>query len=435
MLEARDYKYWQYRWIDEFDIHTMKDFSKVVKKRRNIDRFAELSVEQAAFPLHERPTLPNSVVAGRRIDLSGGLGCVHFDCITPQIDALFGRIWHYFDSVTIDGHYPIPDLDSESARDAEMFYWGLEQRIKLLLHLRKIGAEPYLDFAPKPHSFCSEHYRKCAERFGISIMSDEDVLNKVTNRLLRESRISIKRYPDSWHYTLSHPRMDSVYGEFSHSEEITERPSAEKVVAEVLGRHCNSVVMDLYTATTLKRPLIQTPDAFWISVPSNDADKVYSEKSVALEIRLPVLRGVPARELIRMRQDEWSHFERFRDALRRAVNDQITQSGDKHPQEIARSVVEDYVNPELARIESRLQAARKTLARKLGANVSLGGVATTIGALSAAPLIATTGIATTGIGTIVASLTQIHKYFDEKSEIELSDLYFLWKVKSSHRRG
>ncbi|MBT2232200.1 hypothetical protein [Nonomuraea sp. NEAU-A123] len=437
MQPSDNEKYWQYTWLDELQIRSIKDYRKAIRKPANIERLVELQAADVALPLHARRLNTNNIVAGRRMDLSGRMGCVHFDCLRPQIDSLFGSIWHYFDKVTVDGHSPVERVASHDNSEAHYkALYNLEQRIRLLLHLRQIGAEPFLDFAPKAGSFCDKHFRKSAEEYGLSVLIDDSMLARLTDALIDESRIELKQYPRAWHYTLKHPRMDEVYGEISHAEDPSTEPTAKDVALEVIGRHSNALVMDVYTARALKLPLLQTPDAFWFNMNNDRSDterqEQEQEKAVALEIRLPVLRGVPARELLRIRHDEWPHFERYRNALRQAIREQIAQQGERDPHEIAQSVVDEFIKPELAQIESKLKAVNKTLARKLTTNVSLGSMATMVGALSSAPLVATAGVATSGVGTIVASLAHLHKYFDDRSAIELSDLYFLWKVRGKH---
>jgi hypothetical protein len=117
--------YWLYRWIDEIGIRSIKDLHKAAKSTPNIDRLQELSYLDTAEPLSGRELAYGSVVAGRRIDLSGSMGCIHFDCIAPQINSLFSKVWHYFDAVTVDS-MPL-------TTDHEAFHYTLEQRVKLLL--------------------------------------------------------------------------------------------------------------------------------------------------------------------------------------------------------------------------------------------------------------------------------------------------------------
>ena len=94
--------------------------------------------------------------------------------------------------------------------------------------------------------------------------------------------------------------------------------------------------------------------------------------------------------------------------------------------------MEQYVAPELAKIESKLKVDRKALAKKVGANVAVAGAAVSVGALASVPLVIASGVA-----AIIPSFGPINKYFDDRSSIELSDYYFLWRARITHngRRG
>jgi hypothetical protein len=135
--------------------------------------------------------------------------------------------------------------------------------------------------------------------------------------------------------------------------------------------------------------------------------------------------GIQIKDLLALREDEKPFFDKFRDALRKAIQRQIEARESASPQEIARSVVREYVEPELAEIETRLKVNQKKLARKVGASLFVGTAVTSAGLLGALPLLVDTGVV-----AMAASLPHIYKYFDDYGDnVQLSDLYFLWKAK------
>ena len=114
--------------------------------------------------------------------------------------------------------------------------------------------------------------------------------------------------------------------------------------------------------------------------------------------------------------------------IREAIRVQISQNDSESPRVVANSVVEEYVKPTLADIEHRLKINKRKLSSKTAASVAVGSVATSAGLMLSIPLVVATGIA-----AAAASLTHVYKYFDDAGSIELSDMYFLWKLKSSAR--
>jgi hypothetical protein len=110
MPEVMVDKYWLYEWIDKEGIRTLGDYNKAIRKRGSFDQLRELSADEAQTTVYKRHVRA-AVVAGRKVDFSGFLGCPHFDCVASQVDALFARTWHYFDNVVVDALAPEAVID------------------------------------------------------------------------------------------------------------------------------------------------------------------------------------------------------------------------------------------------------------------------------------------------------------------------------------
>ncbi len=414
--------YWMYRWIDEQGIRKAQDLYKVLRRPEAIDRLLEH--ESAHQPTtYDSQMLSQSVVAGRRVDLSGFLNCPHFDCVSPQIDILFGKTWHYFDIIVVDD----PKLRQPDS-DPSRFLWDVEQRTRLLLYLRKIGASEHVAFKRKVSELCGLHFRKFAEvnNLGLDLLYDDSFANRVVRELLSAGRFEISLRDDGrWHYEIYHPKLERIGGVYSHSDPAV-KPSREEIAEHAFGYFCVGLISDVAAMRELGIPLLQVTDGIFLSEPAHPVE----DSIVALSLRLPVLANVSAREILRLKNDNWPEFERFRSALRVAIGEQIDRAGTRSPEEIARAVLQEYINPELADIERHLATAKKGLARKIGAGVALGGATVTAGAIATVPLIVATGVA-----AVATSLPQVYKYFEDKREIEMSDLYFLWKARIRERAG
>ena len=150
---------------------------------------------------------------------------------------------------------------------------------------------------------------------------------------------------------------------------------------------------------------------------------------VALELSLPILDGIPLKELLTIRDGERAQFQRFRAALRTAMEERlaVAKEGDD-PADIADAIVRDLVEPELAGIQVRLEAAARAMRRKSAIGLGVGSVVATVGTLLGVPLVLGAGIAT------ATTIQPIYAYFDEGQKIESEDMYFLWKVQRATDR-
>jgi len=101
-------------------------------------------------------------------------------------------------------------------------------------------------------------------------------------------------------------------------------------------------------------------------LPAQEAQEA-TDGDVALRLELlelPILKGVDAGTLLKYRQDNWPHFKRFRAALRAAIQESLEKNGSEDPAKVSRTVMADYIKPEIAAIERDLRTARGTLGSK-----------------------------------------------------------------------
>ncbi|WP_158509120.1 hypothetical protein [Amycolatopsis keratiniphila] len=148
-----------------------------------------------------------------------------------------------------------------------------------------------------------------------------------------------------------------------------------------------------------------------------------SADDVALELRIPQLSGLPLEDLIRIKQEERDHLVRFQQAISAAIREMVSKREMDSPSTIAAAVVREYIEPEIAAMEARMKSKQRAFGKKLASAAALGTLVTTVGAIQAVPLVLATGVA-----AAATSLTQLYKYFDDKSEIETSDLYFISRL-------
>jgi hypothetical protein len=417
-------QYWLGRWVDEYEVASTEDVVRLFGFPGPMARLVELASEAPTYrsPVQQVPNL--SVAAGRGIDLSGYMSCGAYGCMRKQVNSCYGRIFHYFDYLVVEGLSPRTFIERlkilPKSRHDEL-QRELMDDVAILLYLRKIKASKYVLFRDKPKGFCSECMDGHAQKFGIPAYRDKAILDGAAERLAKEARIKMAWRKGEWSFWLDHEFFNEpALGRIKRAKK--KPPTAVEAAAEVISDYSGGSLADVVFAEHLHTPLARAIEVSWLG--DNGSAGPTAEDDVALNIDLPILNGINIGDLLSLREDEKPFFEEFRAALRQAIRSQIAMADTKSPQEIAQSVVREYIEPALADIDRRLRVNQRRLSRKMGAGLAVGTAATSAGLIGSLPLVVATGVA-----AIAASLSQFYKYVDDGTEIELSDMYFLWKVK------
>jgi hypothetical protein len=115
----------------------------------------------------------------------------------------------------------------------------------------------------------------------------------------------------------------------------------------------------------------------------------------------------------------------FRSSLRSAIQERLKSTDDKAPERIAQEIGSDIIEPSLNEI-TRLKAARTVLAKKAAVGVGVGAVTTVCGLLTTNPL-----MVTTGVGSAMTAVPAAQKYIEDRRDISLQDMYFLWRAQEA----
>jgi hypothetical protein len=264
---------------------------------------------------------------------------------------------------------------------------------------------------------------------GLEVLFDKAFEDEVVDRLTQESLVHINRDRRGWSYSVRYGDMSGTWYALPHYDDSTP-PTEREILKDTFGRYCTALISDACAAQKLRLPLLQAGATPFLNYSRPGADPM--DQLVALELRLPVITNIPLKDVLHLREKHSAEFERFRSALQKAIKEQLARTDTEAPEVVAREVVDEYVTPELSRIESELKVDQKALAKKIGANVVVAGASVSIGALASIPLVIASGIA-----AIIPSFGPINKYFDDRGKIELSDFYFLWRARvkySKHNR-
>jgi hypothetical protein len=244
--------------------------------------------------------------------------------------------------------------------------------------------------------------------------------------LKADSEITIRQHGQVTHVQLRYPDFtvsDGIDLKRADVERLTQKQIERRMIDSSIRSHIACLTSDLFASKAYSAPL-GAVIPFHQRLLKKALPPTLEEVAFALE--LPVLRGVPAKELIALRKNEGDAFRRFQNALRTAIRERLNVAGSSSSQAVAEEIRRDLIEPRLADINSLLASSERTLAKKSATSLVLGALATTCGVLCGAPI--TTAFTTSVVATVslVGRATQSH--LDEKAEIETKDLYFIWKA-------
>lgn len=430
-VEGRADEYWLGQWVDEYEVTSSEQALRVLDLPGPMSRLAELA---GAAPTYRDPAEPIpdlSVAAGRGIDLSGYMACGAFECMQKAVDATFPNIFHYFDHIILEGTSPRWFLnclrDWPKSRHSEL-HRDIAEDVAIILYLREIGAYKYSIFREKPQGFCSKHMNQYAKEYKVPAYRDSVALHSATERLSAEAKFDMKWRKGVWTFWVTHDFF-SEPASSTIARGKKRPPKPEEMAETVINRFTGGSLADIVFANKIGAPLARVIDTKWID--SKEGGSSANEGDVALHLELPVIDGIAIRDLLMLREDEKPFFDKFRAALRKAIEAQIQQNASAAPQAVARSVIREYIEPTLADIDTRLKVNQKKLSRKIGASLAVGAAVTSAGLIGALPLLVDTGVV-----AMAASLPHIYQYFEDYGEkVELNDLYFLWKAKKVASSG
>jgi hypothetical protein len=413
--------YWVYDWMDAHGIST-KEHAQLVLM--NPVAVQDLRDRAAVVQSLAEVEAPNSILAGRGIDLSGHLDCYTFDCRRRQLDNLFRRVWHYFDFVVVEDNLTDPINegwdDISPAKRNEL----ITNEVELLLYLRSVRATDLILFRAKPDC-CFQHLRQHAREHGLGGILDSEsewVHGLAEKAKIKHERIGANRID----YVFIHPEFEHyVWGEITLGKRINRVDAINNAIArDVMRRYLGHLNADIMAARYYELPLASSVRFHRQMIESS---QTRSAESVSCELLLPVLNNIDVRTLIALRRDEQDSFNRFRCSLREAIEQSLKAATcSVGATEIAAKIRRELVDPELANIREKLKRAESQLRRTSGTAISLSFLVTACGVLAgvAAPTAVLAG------STVAANLVgnAARSFLEERRTIELSDMYFLWKA-------
>jgi hypothetical protein len=429
--------YWLARWLDDHDIRDQRDAKRFLKDQKHIDDLLATvsSIRPNIDPINGADG--TTIVAGKTIDLSGDLGCHHPDCLQKDVDKLFRRAWHYFDLIAVEGLTPARAqalLTSQPPDSPEGFLGYIEN----LFYIRSIGAEDMLIYRQKPHA-CADHLREYAEKFdATNILEEREVW--IASFSANARIVQLKKHDDHWHYTLNHPSLEhTAWGVVASRK--ARKPDESYVCGAVFDTYAAGLVSDIGAARLMRSPL-GAATTVHEELLTEAPGRAPTVQDALFNLDLPVVSELPAKDLIKLRQENWQYFDSFRQALRAGASELVSKAaaGETSSTDIARQIKNDLIEPELIRIRRELRISADLLTRKASISLPVGSLATTVGLLDKSPLVAIGFGAFVSAASIGTLLNDYKKYVDDRRGVMMSDMYFLWDAqrvayrRSKHRR-
>lgn len=413
------HSYWLFRWLDAHAITSRALLRKALKSPALVADARALA--HADTEAMSRPVDGSSILGGSGMDLSR-LVCGTTACRAQLVEHVVAKMWFYFDSVVL------PDDVGDGIRTGELRDDQLQEELDRLggvcLAIRAIGAEGLVCFRTK---VVPEWIPSPVQR----------ALPRLAAELRRgaEIRALERNYDtDDTLYGFRSPIVPVVEKLVLHIAfpEMTPDDHISRALAFTLAeRHAQLLTSDLRAARTYGLPIGTTVELHRRIL--RRLGHSVSDSDVALELKFPVLDGMPVRELLRFRDAEYDHFLLFRKRLQELLSAEMkNRARDTGARKVAQAVIRDGIEPELARLRLRMKSARSSLKRTSAFGVSLGALVAGFGSWLGGLAAATSG-AVAAVGTAAAAQ---QKFAERAADANIDAMYFLWRLyEHEHRSG
>jgi len=417
-------EYWVYTWLDSHRIRTIDELKAGLASAGFIDdlkQSAELVIE--SWRTSSVEARPLSLIAGAGIDLSGRLDCNATECRRAQVDRLFRRTWHYFQTIVARDAIAEDLIVHKKCADEELRE-RLLPNFETVLMVRELGADALVEFLPRVPA-CFKHWRQHAGEAGI-----EDIAKRETetvDRLLRETSITLRRQRDGAVCILNNPDFSHTQWLDFRREEITGK-SENQIKRDAVRKVARMFVVHLSADVNAAR---KYGGAFGSTIPMFRkllANRGENVSNVAFEVGLPTLDGLTTAQLIDVRLKYEDTFARFRrrvgSFLEECVRKGITAPGD-----VRVKLRAELIDGELEELKLNLERAKESIKRKSTYALSLGTLVATIGVTTGiiAPPVAFGLLATLSAASLSPGVS---KYVDDIVKIKSDDMYFLLQAEA-----
>ncbi|MER6938451.1 hypothetical protein ABTX24_02355 [Nocardioides sp. NPDC127514] len=409
--------YWLLDWLDEEGISDLGALDDVLRTPAGYERII-IAADVARSHAPEPIGAGRSLVAGTGLDLSGVLGCGMAECLKQTVDDLVYRSWCYFDRIIVSGLDPNEFIVRTAQGDRQLHRKMVANHVAAALHIRSIGAEELFTFRRKAQ-LCTDHMNQHAAEAGMP--PTDAAVDELTRELSKGFELSLRETRSGLRYTFQHPLISTT------TTGTLERRMPRSRIGPYIARvQAKRVVAGLTRSVWLSRDVRGALGQSALKEGKYYDLRGSSDRSVAdvaLTLRLPAIEGATVDQLLVLRRDEPEEFEVFRGALVRTIEERLKALPSEDAQHVGASVVDDVLTPAVAALELRMKRSTRLLGARSAVAVTAGGILTTVGLLTFAPLVVP--------GLVLASGGLVANYADflkDRREIDLADLHFLWRA-------
>lgn len=427
MLEPQNH--WIYTWLDVNGIDSGKLAAGRLTDRSALSELRELAQLAIKSAPRSSASVGTSILAARGLDFSGKLTCGHFDCRKLEIDGLFRRVWHYFDEIVVDDVlvYPISTLTPRDIKDP--FQKWFATNVDIFLYLRSIGASELLSYHPKPISHSYHTWRDVLKYSNNE--SSTPVIESIIQDISNEAKFEILSENSSRAISLSHPLFQSNLRaiQSKDAKRMSTRSRRSDAIERAVYLHVSEFYGDLHAARELKIPLGSSLPMYQRIFEGSSQHT--SLQDVAFALDLPVLSGVGAADIVRLRYYERESFERFQSRLSQGITEYIKNNPDGSASSIAQEIKMDLIEPELRKIRGIMTSAADAFTKKSLFAVGVSALSTLVGVSAGLAWGGLAGATAVGGGALAAGAalnTAFAKKADTVAEMKASDMWFLWKA-------
>ncbi|HST59662.1 MAG TPA: hypothetical protein VLK84_13250 [Longimicrobium sp.] len=404
-----------------------------VRSRTSLVELAQHNVRAQLVAPTEEALINAELVAGKGIDLTGGVAHRDTAQLTKEVENLFRRVWHYFDKVILPDQALLPVIDYNNDGDLQGLVDQLAPFIAILRLLKKTGGRELVTFKAKIRPCCLQSFEAMLHP---EIIDAGRRIAPLVNEIARDGKIGWsvqvsggRRYLV---YTVEHPWFEKNEVGVVSADTI-EIPKGdgefpEFVATQLVNKYLDALGTDFWAAKHYGRTLGATvPFYERLLAPQPEPDV----NSIAFQLSLPISTSCSLTNLIQFRSDEQESFERFQSALRLAIAARANSGGSADPSKLAAEIKRDVIDPELRRIRDRLKASKRLGLQTSVSGIAMGTVTASVGLIS--PLQnhqMGAGLTVAGAVTLGAAAVKkaVEDHFSVRRDVSLSDMYFLWRT-------
>lgn len=409
--------YWLLDWLDDEGITDLGSLDGVLRTSAGFERIvtaADLARRRAPQPVRGG----RSLVAGTGLDLSGVLGCGMAECLKKTVDDLVYRSWCYFDQIIVSGLDPNEFIVRAAQGDRASHRGLVVNHAAAAFHIRNIGAEELFLFRRKAQ-LCTDHMNEHAAEAGLP--PTDAAVDELTRELSIGFELSLRETRSGLKFAFQHPLISTAT-----TGTLGRRMRRSQIGPYIARNQAKKVVAGLTRSVWLSREVRGALGQSALKESKYSDLRGSTDKSVAdvaLTLQLPAIEGATVEQLLVLRRDEPEEFEIFRGALTRTIEERLKALPSEDAKRVGDSVIHDVLTPAVAALELRMKRSARLLGARSAVVVATGGVLTTVGLLTFAPLVVP--------GLVLASGGLVANYADflkDRREIDLADLHFLWRA-------